>query len=409
MKVGEEASRFPGGSTFEFDPTEPGFLADPYPTYRRLRAESPAYYMKPHQLWAVTRYDDVFGALTNPAVWSSAKGNVVIDSTVRVGRTLGTLDPPRHDELRKIVSKGVSPARVKQLSIETRQYVKDTIDSLISEDEFDIVGNFARPILNRSLARLVGLDEKSSMEVDAMIEAALDTSAAVVGPVGRPDAGAQLFRYLMDRILERSDDRTAATDDFLSVLIAARNSGAPLENEEIAANMMTVLLAGSASVVHFFGNLIHALYLHPEQKLDVLADNSLLDSAIEETARWDTSTQCFARFLTKDTNISSTTIPAGARVLLFLGSASRDERVFDRPEIFDIHRKRVRHLGFGAGPHQCLGSFTAWQLCKVLLEETLPVLGDFDINLDAAERVRFIMFRGFKHLPCRPRPTRGKR
>lgn len=388
------------GSALRFDPADPAFVSNPYPIYKRLRDERPAFYLEAHQLWLITRYDDVFKALTTPSLWSSSKGNVVVDSAVRVGRTLGTLDPPRHDELRKIISKGVSPARVKLLSIQARAYTNEAIKKIVLEKEFDVIGSFARPILNRSLASLVGLDERYADEVDRLIEAALDTSNAPIGPVGTPAAGAALFAFLMDRIEERSEPLPTDTDDFLSVLIAARDSGAPLSNEEIAANMMTVLLAGSASVVHFFGNLLNTLYLHPDTRSSLLERPALLDSIIEETVRWDTSTQCFARQLTQDIKISDTTIPAGHRALLILGSANRDERAIERPDDFLPERKRTRHLGFGAGPHQCLGSMAAWQLCRVILEEALPLLGNYELDLPNAQRVRFIMFRGFKSLPC---------
>jgi len=110
---------------FVFDPGSADYLDDPYPTYRVLRDHHPAYFLAEHRLWLITRHADVQAALTNPAVWSSSRGNVVIDAAVRVGRTLGTLDPPRHDELRSVVNKGVTPARVRALLAETREQARE--------------------------------------------------------------------------------------------------------------------------------------------------------------------------------------------------------------------------------------------------------------------------------------------
>jgi cytochrome P450 len=388
---------------FKFDPSSPEYVDDPYPTYKVLRDHHPAHHLPEHGLWLITRHADVLAALTNPAMWSSSRGNVVVDAAVRVGRTLGTLDPPRHDELRGVINKGVTPARVRALLPETREHARERAAAFARDRGGDVIGEFGRPILNRTLARLVGLDAQSAQRGAQLVETALDTTGAVVGSIGTPETSARIFNFLFEQVIQREDSvsASASADDFLTVLIAARKRGAPLSNEEIAANMMTVLMAGSASVVHFFGNLMRALWLHPDQKKAVCADKALIDAAIEEAVRWDTSTACFARQAMSDVEVAGVRIPQGSRALVFLASANRDERAFDNPDKFDIHRKRVRHLGFGAGPHQCLGSYTAWQVCRVLLEELLPVIGDFEIEAEKAVRTRFIMFRGFQSLPIR--------
>ena len=388
---------------FRFDPASPEYVDDPYPTYKVLRDHHPAYQLPEHGLWLITRQADVLAALTNPAVWSSSRGNVVVDAAVRVGRTLGTLDPPRHDELRAVINKGVTPARVRALLPEAREHARERAAAFARDRGGDVIGEFGRPILNRTLARLVGLDAESAQRGAQLVEAALDTTGAVIGSIGTPETSARKFNFLHEQVIQREDSVTAesSADDFLTVLISARKRGAPLSNEEIAANMMTVLMAGSASVVHFFGNLMRALWLHPGQKKAVCADKALIDAAIEETVRWDTSTPCFARQVMSDVDVADVRIPRGSRALVFLASANRDERAFDNPDKFDIYRKRARHLGFGAGPHQCLGSYTAWQVCRVLLEELLPMIGDFEIEAEKAVRTRFIMFRGFQSLPIR--------
>jgi cytochrome P450 len=399
--VAMSASVVPTG--FRFDPSSPEYVDDPYPTYKVLRDEHPAHFLPEHKLWLITRHQDVVTALTNPSVWSSSKGNVPVDAAVRVGRTLGTLDPPRHDELRSVINKGVTPARVRALLPETREHARERATALARDRGGDVVGEFGRPILNRTLARLVGLDLEDARRGAQLVEAALDTTGAVIGTIGTPETSARIFNFLHEQVLQREDSVTAeaTADDFLTVLIAARKRGAPLSNEEIAANMMTVLMAGSASVVHFFGNLMRALWLHPQQKRAVCADKTLIDAAIEETVRWDTSTQCFARQVMSDVEVAGAAIPQGSRALVFLASANRDERAFENPDEFNIYRKRVRHVGFGSGPHQCLGSYTAWQVCRVLLEELLPVIGDFEIEAEKAVRTRYIMFRGFQALPIR--------
>src|SRR5260221_122866 len=283
--------------SFRFDPHDPAFVRDPYPTYKEMRDGHPVYRMEETGFWLITRFDDVSRALADPATFSSSRGNSTVDTPVRVGKTLGTIDPPRHDDLRK-----------------------------------------------------------------------------------------------------RQNSRG---DDLFSVLIAAREQGANLSEEEIVANMMTVLLAGGASINHFFSNLMYALWLHPESRKAVREDLGLIDAAVEEGVRWDTSTQCFARHLTAEVTVAGVALPAQSRAILFYGSANRDERAIADANRFDIRRPRVRHFGWGSGPHFCFGAPTAKAMLRTILQEALPALGDYELDMDKAVRVNHTMVRGFKTLPVR--------
>ncbi|MBV9240289.1 MAG: cytochrome P450, partial [Xanthobacteraceae bacterium] len=123
------------------------------------------------------------------------------------------------------------------------------------------------------------------------------------------------------------------------------------------------------------------------------------EDAIEEGVRWDTSTQCFARQTTVDIKISDTKIPADSRLIVLYASANRDERAIPDPDRFDVERKRVRHFGFGSGPHICLGAQTARQMLRVMLEELLPAIADYELDLSSGKRVPHLMVRGFSRLP----------
>jgi cytochrome P450 len=163
--------------------------------------------------------------------------------------------------------------------------------------------------------------------------------------------------------------------------------------------MATVLLAGNASIGHFFTNLIYALWRHPDQRRIARDDPTRIADAIEEALRWDTSTQCFARQTTADVEIADVAIPADSRLIVFYAAANRDERVIPDPDRFDVRRGRVRHFGFGAGRHFCFGAQAARQMLQVMLEEMLPALGDFELDIASARRVPHVMVRGFYKLP----------
>ena len=384
--------------SFRFDASDPQFVRDPYPTYRRLRDEHPVYRMEETGFWLVTRYEDVSRALSDFATFSSARGNTTVDTPVRVGKTLGTIDPPRHDELRRIILKGFTAERISAVLPAVREHARRQLAGLRERGGGDLVGELGRPVLYAALGRMLGFDDEAA-ERGARLMTGLFHSTE--GPFGSPLPGSMALDIRAFLAEELSKRKATRGNDLFSVLVAAREAGANLSEEEIVANMMTVLLAGNASIGHFFPNMLHALWLHPEQRKAVRQNATLIDPAIEEAVRWDTSTQCFARHLNAEVRMHESVIPAQSRVVLFYGSANRDERAIADAERFDISRPRVRHFGWGSGPHFCFGAPTAKAMLRTLLEEALPVLGDYELDLEAAARVPHVMARGFKVLPVR--------
>jgi cytochrome P450 len=382
--------------SFHFDPSDSTFIEDPYPTYKVLRDEHPAYRDDASGCWVISRYQDVAHILIDTNTFSSAKGNTIIDSPLRVGKTLGSIDPPRHDELRRVIMRGVTPQRIEAMLPALRAHTRRVIETLRSRRNADVVADLGRPILYGALGRMLGLDDEAAEEA---VDLARDLFNAGLGPYGAP-LTPQGFRAVFDFLRLQAEKRKSDRgDDLISLLISAKESGAPLNEQEIVANMTVVLLAGNASIGHYFTNLIYALWRNPDQRKQIRLDPSRLEDAIEEGVRWDTSTQCFARQTTADIELSDTKIPADSRLIVLYASANRDERVIPDPDRFDVGRKRVRHFGFGSGPHICLGAQTARHMLRVMLEELLPVLNDYELDLGAAKRVPHLMVRGFSRLP----------
>lgn len=379
-----------------FDPADPAYCADPYPVYRRLRDEDPVHFHYESGMWIVTRYHDVERALTDFKTFSSSKGNVVIDSPLRVGNTLGSMDPPRHDELRRIIQRALSPSRVEAVLGAVRELNRQRLSELKDKDTFDFVSDFSSPLIFAALGMMLGLDRDSAVEASYLTRNLFEGKDGVLGPAVPTEDFAAIWGFLNGQIEKRT---ASPADDLFSVLLKAKEDGAPLKDDEIVGNMSTVLMAGNASLGHFFPNIIHALWLHPDQRREVMEDFDLINSVVEETVRWDTATSCFARQVTKDVELSGTTVPAGSRAVIFYASANRDERVIEDPDRFDIRRRRVRHFGFGMGPHICAGSTMARMVCKTLLEDLLPFLGDYEIDIANSRRVHHIMARGFRSLP----------
>lgn len=383
---------------FVFDISEAEFAADPYPAYRRLRDDAPAFRHEESGLWFITRYADVERAMTDFATFSSAKGNSTSESPLRVGKTLGSMDPPRHDELRRVIQRALGPARIEMAVEMVRDLTAQTLAELGPTGECDLVADIGRPILFKVLGVLLGLDEEGSAHAGDLTEGLFHQGGGLLGPVLSPEGFQAIFAYLGAQVEQRRD---ASGDDLISILQEMRRSGAPLSEQELVANMSTVLMAGNASIGHFFPNLMHALWLHPDQRRRVIDDPALIPAAIEESVRWDTSTQCFARQTTCDISLHGATIPADSRLVVFYAAANHDERAIERADKFDIDRKRVRHFGFGLGPHVCAGATIARAMLKAMLEQLLPQLGEYELDLANAKRVEHVMVRGFSTVPIR--------
>lgn len=374
------------------------FYADPYPVYRQLRDEAPVFHDTASDLWFISRHEDIARAVLTPDLYSSSGGNALRDDASRVGRTLGSMDPPRHDELRAIMVRGFTPARINLVIPGMRQAVRDRLAAFADARECDLVGDVTRPVFLETLGLMLGLDAEAARRAAAMQRALFHHSDGPLGAALSPADFAAVMALLGEQLERR---RREPEDDLFSVFLAAQQAGSPISDGEIVANMSTVLLAGAASIGHFAPNLFHALWANPEARARVRGSPALLDQAIEEAVRWDPSTQAFARIAVEDLQVARVRIPKGARMALLYASANRDERAIERPDDFDIEREKTRHFGFGGGPHHCLGASTARQFCRAMLSEALPLLGDFEIDLARAERVRHMMVRGFSKLPIR--------
>jgi cytochrome P450 len=370
------------------------FFSDPYPTYRRMRSDHPVYHDETTGLWFVSRHADIAEALSKPELFSSRAGNALTDSPLRVGKTLGSMDPPRHDELRRVIMRGVTPKRIDLVLPWIRTRLEEILQTFAARRQCDLVADITRPLLFGALARMLGLEAPT--RAAELSEGLFLGDGGPAGPALPDPERARVISFLRDQVGIR---RLAPGDDLISVLIAAQNDGAALSEDEIVANLMTVLLAGNASIGHFLPNVIHALWHHPEQRARVAADPEFVDAALEEAVRWDTSTQCFARITTAPISLAGTRIPEGARIALIYASANRDTDAIDNAESFDITRGKVRHFGFGSGPHICLGASATRAMLRTILGRLLPALGDYDLDIGNAIRVRHLMVRGFRSLP----------
>lgn len=385
---------------FRFDPFDHAVQADPYPAYRRLRDEYPVYRVGEHAFWVLSRYDDVKQALMSPEVYSSAQGNLIDDSPARVGRTLGTTDPPRHTELRRLINKVFTPRRVKDLEPSIREISSHLLDELAGSDgEVDLVERYVAPLSAGVIGDLLGVPRADHPKLRRWREDVVHRDADAMGLTA---AGQRAFdeshAYMDDFVRLR---RREPADDLVSAIIAAEEAGARLTDEEIAVTSLTVLAAAFQSTNYLIGNALSHLERHPDQRALLQADPALMEGAVEEVLRYDPSTQGFARSLTTDVRLHGVRMRTGDRVLLLLASANRDERVFTNPDTFDIRRPPGRHLAFGAGIHFCVGAALGRRQTQLALDALFQRFPDYVLTDLEGPRVHSPTFRGLLHLPAR--------
>jgi len=346
---------------FVFDPFDYAVHADPYPFYRVLRRDHPVYFSEGAHCWVLSRHADVLEAMHRPDIFSSRAGNVINDSPEKVGRTVGSADPPRHGMLRALVNEGFNRKQARREAAQIAADVEELLAPLEGQ-AFDLVRDVTAPLSCAVMARLLGMEGADHRAFKRLIDVSLHRD-----PVTRErtaegnQAQAALLGMVADAVAYR---RVHPGEDFLSVLVAARVDGAALAPDEVVWMARAVLGAGFESTSSFLANGSLALIDHPEQWSRLEAAPDLLDGAIEEMLRYESPAQRFARILAVDHAIDGVRMRAGTKVLILYGSANRDEAVWDAPDVFDITRKPGRHLGFGHGIHFCAGAALAREVAR---------------------------------------------
>lgn len=386
---------------FVFDPYSLDVQENPYPYYAVLRNEHPLYWCSSANTWALSRYDDIASACSDPARFSSAKGNVLDDDPARMGNTLGTSDPPKHDRLRGLVNAAFMRGRVLEREAQIRAITKEYMDGFAEAGGGDLVQQLSARISTSTICGILGFDRADHVQLKRWVDGLIYRD-----PVTRklPVSGLEARKAMIEYATTTIDARRAEPqDDLISALIAAEVEGAKLTPTDLLHTVATLLGAGIESASSFIGNAMLALHDHPEQARSLASDLSMAPQAIEEMLRYDTPTQRFHRTATTDIELHGQTIRAGQSVLVMYGSGNRDERKFADPDRFDMSRRPSRHLGMGHGTHFCVGAQLAKAISRIFLEEWFQRFEHFEVIHDQVIRMHSPVFRGLSAMPVRIR------
>lgn len=400
-------------AVFGFNPFDPEFRKDPYPVYRRLRAEAPVF-RSPFGVWVLSRYADILAVIQDPRGSNDQRNTAGYEAFVERRRAAGVdveeaerrrgflfLDPPDHTRLRGLVSKAFTPRVVESLRPRIQEVTDRLIDAKAAAGSMDVIEDLAYPLPVTIISEMLGVppeDQSTFRQWSRELAQALDPEMAVPPEVleRRRGAAEEFVAYFQQLIAER---RRSSRDDLLSALIAAEEKGDKLSEDELLGTCILLLIAGHETTVSLIGNGVLALLRNPDELDKLRGDPSLAKSAVEEVLRYDPPVQMIVRFSRDDMNVDGDTIPKGQGVLLLIGSANRDPEQFPDPDRFDIARERNHHIAFSAGIHFCLGASLARLEGQIALSALVRRLPEMKLATEIPEYKENIILRGLASLP----------
>ncbi len=390
------------------------YIADvPHEALALLRQTAPVFWHPEPTgpgFWAVTKHRDVFAVSTDARTFSSARGGALLrdpdseQDLQQMQLMMLNMDPPRHTKLRNLVSKGFTPRVIARLEGQIRAVTTRTIDRIASRGTCEFVTEVAAELPLQVIAEMMGIPLADRHTV-------FDWSNRLIG-FDDPEyntsaedgtiAAAEMYAYANGLALER---KRAPQDDLVSVLMHAEVDGERLTETEFDVFFLLLTVAGNETTRNLLSGGLLALIEHPGERARLLADPSLLPSAVEEMLRWVSPVMQFRRTATGDTEIRGQKVRAGDKVVVYYASANRVEVVFASAYRFDIRRAPNEHLAFGVGTHFCLGSNLARLEIRILFEELLRRLPDIELA-GPVRRLRSNFINGIKAMPVRYTPER---
>lgn len=388
-----------------YDPFDVVIDDDPYPVWRRMRAQAPLYVNDRYGFYALSRYEDVARALPDWETYRSGRGTTadILFSGIEVPPGILLFeDPPLHDLHRRLLSRVFTPRRMMAVEDLVRGFCARALDPLRDADGFDFVADLGAIMPMRTIGYLLGIPEEGQQ----IIRDRNNEAIALASRDGTGDLSPTIFQESVAMFVEYIDWRaTHPADDLMTELLNAEveepdGTRRPLDRNEVLAYTAMIAGAGNETTARLIGAMGQLLGEHPEQRRELAVDPSLIPSAVEESLRYEPPSPVQARYVARETTLYGQTVSEGSYMLLLNGSANRDESRFADPDRFDIHRTGA-HLSFGQGRHFCLGAALARLEARVAFEEVLARWTDWEVDYGNATRAHTSSVRGWARLPVR--------
>jgi cytochrome P450 len=375
---------------------------DPYPVYRQLRDHAPVYLCEEVGMYVLSRFEDVWTALRDHETFSSRFGPA-IENPDDNGRkySIISMDPPRHDHVRGVLSRLFTPSRIAMLEAQVRDIVREHLAPLRPGAVVDIAAQVAGAIPSDVIGLLLGVPQPDRARLREWWDTFLAREEGQVAvPKAAVEASRKISEYTRALIAER---RREPSDDLMSFIcegdhVNREGVRVDLTDHEILMFCNLLTAAGSETTAKLIANSPAALAEYPSERARIFEDRSLIPPAVDEALRYDTPSHYVARVTTRDVELHEVTVPEGSWVYLLLGAANRDEREFSDPDRFVADRRPPRSVFFGSGLHVCLGQYLARLEARVLLEEFADRFPNYRVIEGSQKRVLTATVRGLAHL-----------
>lgn len=382
-----------------FDPSDPAFVADPYPTFAALRAKAPVHRAEKLGLAVAVTHaacSEVLRARSLGRIWSDATPIEQFTSFNLLHRnSLLENEPPTHTRLRRLVSKAFGRGHTERLRPWVDELALRLVEDLASAGSGDLLATVAAPLPVEVIAELLGVPATDrpllvpwSNAIVKMYEYGLPEQARAEAE----RAATEFVTYL------RSLAADPAPDSLVSDLVSVRAEGDRLSQDELVATAVLLLMAGHEATVNVIGNGVLALLRNRSQWQRLVDDPALIPTAVEELIRYDAPLQLFERTATAEVTIAGYPVKPGEKIAALLGAAARDPLAFDRPDTLDVGRNPNPHLGFGAGIHYCVGAPLARVEITAALTALVTRMPGLDLAGEPERRPEFVI-RGLRKLP----------
>ena len=388
------------------DQASPEFLADPYPTYHRLRREAPVY-LRPEGDWYLTRFADVERMLTDPRFRREPPaGRSVLAQQQHEGAApdeiirhwMLFMDPPAHTRLRDRFGGAFASKRIKNLRPRIEVIVNDLLAPLWDGGSMEVIADLAYPLPVIVISELLGVpaeDRALLTNASRQLTKALDTGTNVDMTAAAP-AALELMDYFRDLVQDR---RRRPRDDVISSLVAGDARDGMLSDEVVLSNCVFLLYAGHETTKNLIGSSLLTLLRYPEQCVTLRRNPGMIEFAVEEFLRFESPLQKTCRWTAEEIQLGDTSIPRGELVVAIIGAANRDPDRFADPDQPKIDRRDSGHLAFGRGIHNCVGKL----LARIEVQSAIGALLDrtrrMDLECNEVEWQDTTAIRGLKALP----------
>ncbi|MDA4845422.1 cytochrome P450 [Hoeflea poritis] len=373
--------------------------ADPYPSFRRMREAASAVWVSDARINLVTRFEDIMTIERDHKRFASTNPGSLMNKVM--GHSLMRKDDEDHQVERKAIEPSFRPGVVKNQWTPVFDGIAERlIDGFANGGETDLFGSFAAPMASLCLAEMIGFKDVSWQDLAAWSQALMDgvsNYGTEPDTAQRAAAASQAVNAAIDAVLDHHRNRPGPT--ILSSMLHAEH---PHSVEQIRANIKVIIGGGLNEPRDSILTTVYGLLLNPDQRARVTADPKLYRTAFEEAVRWVSPIGMYPRRVTRDTVLGDTQLKQGDQLGICVGAANRDETRFSDPDAYDVFRDRHAHLGFGAGPHFCAGTWVARQMVgEIAVPKLFNRLTKLRLDEDRPAIMKGWVFRGPVSLPVR--------